>query len=337
MPRYAKDQPAGFTNTIERVAIVGAGGTIGTHITTALLATGLHTITALTRPTSTTKLPPGIHIAPVDYTDESTLIAALQGHQFLIITLAPTAPRDTHSKLVHAAAKAGIPYIMPNSYAGDIDNVKLNEDTLLGPVAQAQRAEIEALGMQWVALCCGFWYEYSLAGGETRFGFDFARRRVTMYDEGRSVISTTTLKQVGRAVARVLSLKVLPEDEFDGGLALEGFLGKGVYVRSFVLTQRDMFESVLRVSGTRESEWVVVKEESKMRYRDGLALVKRGNMAGFSKLLYARAFWPEDSADLSGKAQNEVLGLPEEELDEATRAGIELVEELQLRVERMAA
>ncbi|OOF89794.1 hypothetical protein ASPCADRAFT_212469, partial [Aspergillus carbonarius ITEM 5010] len=187
-----------------RVAIVGAGGTIGTHITRALLATGTHTITALTRPTSTNQLPSGIKIAHVDYNNETTLISALKDQQFLIITMAPTAPRDTHSKLVHAAAKAGVPYIIPNSYAGDIENVSLGEDTILGPIAQGQREEINRLGMHWVSICCGFWYDYSLAGGESRFGFDFENRSVTMYDEGETRTSTTTLAQVGRAVARVL-------------------------------------------------------------------------------------------------------------------------------------
>jgi len=62
--------------------------------------------------------------------------------------MAPTAPRDTHSKLVQAAAKAGIPYVILKSHAGDIDNVKLGEDTLLGPVAKANMDEIERLGMQ---------------------------------------------------------------------------------------------------------------------------------------------------------------------------------------------
>ncbi|KAJ0421456.1 NAD(P)-binding protein [Aspergillus carlsbadensis] len=335
MPKYAKDQPAGFVNGIEKVAIVGAGGTIGSHITTALLATKKHTITALTRAGSTNTLPAGIRIAPVDYADETSLIAALRNQDFLIITMAPTAPRDTHSKLVQAASKAGVPYVMPNGYAGDIEHVSFGNDTLLGPVAKAARDEIEALGMRWVTVCCGFWYDYSLAGGESRFGFGLGERAVTFYG-GDVQISVSTLAQVGRAVARVLSLKVLPEDEADQSLTLEAFLNKGVYVKSFVLSQKEMFESVKRVTGTTDADWTITHEDTNKRYADGLAQVQKGNMAGFSKLLYARAFFPEDPGEHSGKAQNELLGLPEESLDEATQAGIELEKELKKRVERMA-
>ena len=238
--------------------------------------------------------------------------------------MAPTAPRDTHSKLVQAAAKAGIPYILPNGYAGDIDNVQLGKDTLLGPVAKANRDEIERLGMQWITVCCGFWYDYSLAGGEARFGFDFDKRALTLYDDGNTKNSTSTLAQVGRAVAKVLSLKELPEDEDDKSLTLSTFFNKGVYIKSFVVSQNDMFESVKRVTGTTDADWTITQ-------------VKVGNMAGFSKMLYARGFYPDESNDLSAKAQNELLELPDENLDEATKAGIDLVKELQLRVERMAA
>ena len=251
--------------------------------------------------------------------------------------MAPTAPRDTHSKLVRAAAKAGVPYVMPNAYGADIDDIKLGQDTMVGPVAKANREEIERLGMQWVTVCCGFWYEYSLAGGDARFGFDFDKRSLTIYDDGKTKISTSTLSQVGRAVAKVLSLNELPEDENDKSLTLSTFLNKGVYIKSFVVSQNDMFESVKRVTGTTGADWTITHEDTKKRYEDGLARVKVGNMAGFSKLLYARVFYPDASSDLSPKAQNELLELPDESLDESTKVGIDLVKELQLRVERMAA
>ncbi|KAF9243959.1 hypothetical protein DTO012A7_9454 [Penicillium roqueforti] len=328
MPEYAKNQPAGFKNAIERVAIVGAGGTVGSHLVAALLKTGKHTVTALSRRDSSNKLPEGVLVAPVDYSNEATIVAALKGQEFFIITVSPTAPRDTHSKLVRAAAKAGVPYIMPNGYAGDIEHTKLGEDIMLGPVAQAARDEIESLGMKWITVCCGFWYDYSLAGGEARFGFDFDKRSLTIYDDGTTKNSVSTLSQVGRAVAKVLSFKVLPEDQNDKSLTVSRWLNKPVYIKSFVINQTEMFESVKRVTGTSDADWTITHEDSKKRYADGLTMVKTGNMAGFGKLLYARAFFPDDPGDCSAKAQNELLGLPEESLDEATRAGVDMKTQL---------
>ncbi|KAJ5223235.1 hypothetical protein N7468_007777 [Penicillium chermesinum] len=337
MLKYANTQAVGFKNRVERVAIVGAGGTLGSHIATELLKTGKHTVTALSRKDSSNKLPSGVLVAPVDYNDESTIVAALEGQQFLIITMAPTAPRDSQSKLFQAASKAGVPYVMPNWYGGDIEDVKQGEDTLLGPGGKANRDEIETLGMQWTAMCCGFWYDYSLAGGEQRFGFDFDKRSLTIYDDGNTKISTSTLSQVGRAVAKVLSLKELPEDENDRSLTVSAFLQRGIYIKSFVICQNDIFESVKRVTGTTDADWAVSHESTQERYEDGQTLVKSGNMAGFSKQLYARGFFPDDPSDFSAKAQNELLGLPVESLDDSTKVGIALVKELQLRVERMAS
>ncbi|KAM0344771.1 hypothetical protein ACHAPU_007144 [Fusarium lateritium] len=336
MSKYTNTQSAAFS-AIQRVAIVGATGTIGSHITAALLQTGKHNITALTREGNTNNFPAGVLTAEVNYNDPASLVAALKDQQFLIITMAPTAPRDTHSKLVRAAAEAGVPYVMPNNFTGDIENVELGNDILLGPVAKEQRDEIESLGMQWITVCCGFWYDYSLAGGENRFGFDFGKRTLTLYDDGNTKNSTSTLAQVGRAIAKVLSLPTIPVDESDQTLTLSTFLNKAIYLQSFLVSQNDILASVKRVTGTTNSDWTVTRESTSKRYEDGLAQVRAGNMAGFSKLLYARAFFPDDPSEHAAKVQNELLGLPEESLDEATKAGIDLVGVLAKRVERMAS
>lgn len=276
-------------------------------------------------------------LAEVNYDDETTIIDALRDQQFLIITMAPTAPRNTHSKLVQAAAKAGVPYVMPNGYGGDIDNVELGEATMLGPIAKANRDEIERLGMQWITVCCGFWYDYSLAGGEARFGFDFDKRSLTILDDGNTKNSTTTLSQVGAAVANLLSFKELSIDENDHSPTIAGYLNKAVYIQSFLVSQNEIFDSVKRVTGTTDADWTITREATKKRYEDGLSQVKRGNMAGFSKMLYSRAFFPEDPSDISSKAQNTLLGLPDESIDESTLVAIDLVNVLKRRVERMAA
>ena len=52
-------------------------------------------MTALVRSGSETTLPDGVKYASIDYNDEATLIAALKGQDFLIITLALSAPPDT--------------------------------------------------------------------------------------------------------------------------------------------------------------------------------------------------------------------------------------------------
>lgn len=57
--QYANSQPTGFNNRIEHVAIVGATGSVGAYITKELLKRGKHTVTAITREDSKSKMPEG--------------------------------------------------------------------------------------------------------------------------------------------------------------------------------------------------------------------------------------------------------------------------------------
>ncbi|RHZ72408.1 hypothetical protein CDV55_108747 [Aspergillus turcosus] len=327
--KYAKDQPAGFTNRIERVAIVGAGGTVGKYISQELLQTGQHTVTALTRADSNSTLPAGVRAVTIDYNDESTLVAALQNQQFLIITLSVTAPKDTQSKLIQAAAKAGVRYVMPNCYGGDVTNEKLRKESLAGEPVRQACAEIEAAGVSvWVALVCGFWYEFSLTTGPEWFGFDFKEKKVTFYDDGNTRINVSTWEQCGRAVAAFLKFKELPEDENDQSPTVSGWANRPLFISSFLVSQRDMFESWKRVTGDKDEDWTIEYEPSAERYQRGVERMQKGDRRGFAQALYARVFYPNGGGDYESKRglDNAVLGLPREDLDERTKHAKEMLE-----------
>ncbi|KAE8354421.1 hypothetical protein BDV28DRAFT_131077 [Aspergillus coremiiformis] len=319
---YAKNQPPTFKNEIQRVAIIGAGGSIGKPIAQALLKTEKHIVTALTRVDSQNTLPEGVQAVPVNYDDEATLVSALKGQDALIISLAATAPPDTQSKVVQAAAKAGVKYVMPNVWGVDVMNEALRNSELNLGHLHAAFAEIEKLGVSsWIGLVCGFWYEHSFALGPNSFGFDFATKKLVLFDDGETKTNISTLAQCGRAVARLLSLKVLPEDEHDRSLTLSRWLNKPVYVSSFFIHQKDMFESWKRVTGDTGRDWTVEYQSSRERYKKGLERMKNGDWTGYTQALYSRAFFPNGDGDFEHKygLANEVLGLPLEDLDEYTK------------------
>ncbi|KAL2192575.1 hypothetical protein P885DRAFT_47330 [Corynascus similis CBS 632.67] len=330
---YAKDQPQGFSNRIEKIAVVGAGGQIGGHIVKQLLRKGQHVITAISRPDSTNTLPEGVQVVRVDYSgdDISALVEALRGQQAFIITMAVTAPRDTMNKLLRAAAQAGVPYVLPNWFGHDAANDALCRDSFLTQMRDNVRTEIERLGISSpLLLNCNFWYEFSLGGGPDRFGFDFQNRSLIYFDEGEVAINTSTWPQCGRAVANLLSLKVIPEDENDQSPTLAQFKKDGglVYISSFRLSQKDMFESVKRVTGTTDADWTITKESSEQRWKDGTAEVQRGNFKAYTKMLYSRMFFPNGDGDYQSRRalHNDVLGLPVEDLDAATRVAVRMGE-----------
>ncbi|KAF4767024.1 hypothetical protein N7455_011290 [Penicillium solitum] len=329
--RYAQDQPEGFTNRIENVAIVGAGGSVGRHLIDQLLKNGKHIVTAITRPSSTNQMPEGVQIARVDYAsdDDTALVEVLRGQQVLLITMNVMAPPDTMIKLIRAAAKAGVPYIEPNWYGHDAANNFLCDDSLLTPNRDRVIAEITRLGISsYLFLVCNFWYEFSLGGGPDRFGFDFIKRSLTLYDGGDVPINTSTWPQTGRAIAKLLSLKELPEDENDQSPTLSQFRNRSVYVSSFRLTQREMFDSVKRVTNTTDADWTITQDSVARRFREGQEGMKVHNWNVFTKMLYSRMFFANGDGDYESRhgLDNELLGLPVEDLDEATAEGIRMAE-----------
>ncbi|KAH7149820.1 putative oxidoreductase CipA [Dactylonectria estremocensis] len=318
-----------MSNRIEKVAVVGAGGQVGKFITGELLKTGKHRVTAITRANSTTKLPNGVIIATVDYDDEQSLIRALQGQQFLVITLAVTAPGDTQSKLIRAAAKAGVPHVMPNWFGVDFSNKAMLADLPVPPDLTGATGLVEELGVSsWILLTCGFWYEYSLVNGLDTYGIDIKNRKMEQIDDGQTLISTTTWPQVGKAVAALLRLPVKPEDGQDNSTTLTQFYNSVVYVSSFRVSQKDMFESVKRVTGTSDEDWITVHQKSIDRWGDGLARMQRGDLSGFLKQLYGGVLVSEDNSDFEGNrgVSNELLGLPKEDIDTYTRIAVGRVE-----------
>lgn len=289
----------------------------------ALIQTGKHTVTALTRHDSQSKLPDGVKIAKVDYNDQASIAAALKGQQFLVITLSTTAPEDTHARIVAAAADAGVSYVMPNTFGYPIDRTKPVPDNFYYKAVMGRIESVEKSGVTPIMLSCGFWYEWSLALGEPWFGIDIKERKANFNDNGERKITVSTWEQCGRALAGLLSL---PESGTSPSLA--DYAGKHVLINSFRVSQRDMLDSVHRVLGTSDADWEIRHESAEKRVQDGLAEMSKGNPRGFAKWLYSGVFVASNEAsDYAGSkgVVNEVLGLPREDLDEATRRTVDMV------------
>jgi hypothetical protein len=100
-------------------------------MTEALLETGQHTVTAITRTFSSTKFPEGVIVKKVDYEQPATLVEALRGQDALIITLSGHTPKDTQAQLINAAGEAGVAWILPNEWSPDTANKDLVKDVFV--------------------------------------------------------------------------------------------------------------------------------------------------------------------------------------------------------------
>ncbi|CVK99023.1 related to oxidoreductase CipA-like [Fusarium proliferatum] len=328
--QFAKDQPEGFSNRIERVAIVGAGGRQGAQITEQLLKTGKHTITALTRIGSASKLPDNIKTIPVDYEDEEAIASALKDQQLLIITLAVNVDPEVHHRIVRAAGKAGVRYIIPNIYAANvvIENQGSVDDFFPAAPPINLLKEIERVGVSsWILLVGGVWFDYSLPSGESFMGFDIDTRKATLFDDGEAKVNTSTLAQFGCAAAAIASLKEFPDNEADGSLSVVQFRNRPVYLSSFYVSQKDILKSIQRVTSTTDRDWEIKYESSADRIENGKALGRSGNIMGLVQAYYSFIFSPEgQKLKTQDRLHNELLGLPEEDLDAVVKDCVERAE-----------
>lgn len=306
-----------------------AGGRSGGFIAKSLLDRNRFTITAITRPDSTSQLPSGIKVAKASNDDHDALVAALRGQDVLLITLSVLAPEGTQAKLIRAAADAGVPWVVPNDWGFDTaDEAVVNDVPGCSKHPQARKDILDTGVSSYISFTTGFWYEWSLAIPPS-FGFDFPSKTATFFDDGETKISTSTWPQVGRSVAALLSLPIKSEGE-DPERCLEHFRNKMVYVNSFNVSQKDMLDSVLRVTGDKLEDWTIKKEPAKERYASAAKALYAGERMAYVVMMYTRIFFCDGNGNFEARrgTSNKLLGLPQEDLDEATARSIERAESL---------
>ena len=272
-------------------------------------------------------MPAGVVIQKIDYDDPSSLTSALRGQDALIITMAPFAPPEQQSLLISAAAEAGVKWILPNEWGNDNGNDAVTQDLPMYAQKTQYRQQIETLGTSsWIGIICGFWYEVSLSGGPDRYGFDIPNRTLTLFDEGTVKHSTCTLLQNARGVANLLRLPIVREDENDTSPCLNDWKNKFAYFASFSVSQREMWESVMRVTGTGVGDWKVEREDAKERYRKGMDAMGKGDWGGMARAMYSRVFWEDGIGwhEATKGLDNGKVGLEKEDLDGATRRAVEM-------------
>ena len=250
-----------------------------------------------------------------DYNSHDELVSALKGQDAFVISLAIGAARDAQTKLIDAAIAAGVPWIFPNEWGSDNAHPVLADIPVNKP-KHAYREKIEKSGSSaWIGFVNNLWYEYSLGGGW--FGIDIKNRTANFFDDGKQKLNTSTLPQCGRGVAALLSL---PVTTTDGSPSLSKYRNGFAYISSFFINQHDMLASLQRVTKTSPGDWQISKRPVDEAIKSGHEKVAGGNFMGMIDVLYGTNFKPGAGGDYGETKglDNKILGLPEEDLDEAT-------------------
>jgi hypothetical protein len=300
------------TSHIQKVAIMGASGNIGSAITRALLASSSSpSITAVTRLESSATFPAGTSVTKVSYDDHASLVNAFKGHQALVISLGFAVPLESQNALIDAAGEAGVEYIFPCEFGSDTDDVELSKAVPMLPMKKAIRDYIERVGKsKWIGFVNNPWTDYSLMAG--MFGIDIPTRSATLYHSKAKEVSfnTTTLAQAGKGIAGLLSL---PEEK------LSAYANKLAYVSSFFITPHELLDAVQKATGTTDKDWTIEKKDVQERIKEGGEKLQKGDHMGMVDLLYGATMVDGLGNKYKEQTINDELGLPKEDLVEVCK------------------
>ena len=154
------------------------------------------------------------------------------------------------------------------------------------------------------------------------FGFNTTHKTATLYSDS-GPFNSTTLPQAGRAIANLLSLPIT--NPTNPRASLSYYANNFAYISSFLVTQDSLFASILRATGTTESDWKV--ERSTIKEWIGVCKegMKNGDMRAGAGMTYAFYMGEGRGGNYEEKAREdmEVLGLKEEDLDEVVARAVE--------------
>ncbi|KAK4548639.1 hypothetical protein LTR36_009550 [Oleoguttula mirabilis] len=315
------------SNHLKNVAIVGASGNVGTSALKHLLPTNRFHITIISRSSSTASFPssPSLTVRKGSYDDSTYLADAFAGQDAVLFALGFMAMGE-QSKLIDAAAKAGVKWILPTEYAGDgMNEAMVAAVPIFQPKVQA-RKQIEELsatykGLKWIGIATNPWMDFSLRMG--LFGINFEKRTAKLYPDA-GAFNTSTLEQVGLGISRLLSLPLTDNANPRG--SLEHYANNFVYISSFVVTQSQVFEAVRRATGTQERDWQVERSATIEQWiaHAHEAMAKGDRIAGMG-LTFAMYMGEGKGGNYQAKALEDmkVLGLQEEDLEAVVTREVE--------------
>jgi nucleoside-diphosphate-sugar epimerase len=329
---------------IKNIALVGASGNLGSLVLKNLVQSRKpFSITVLSRSGSKSAFPadPSITVKTGSYESASFLESAFAGIDAVILTLNHSAVPDAEIRLIEAAAAAGVKWIFPTEFGSDTGNEVMINAVPIHPIKVRVRGVIEDLakkheGLKWIGLVTNPWFDFvsyrhfltnslidtdfvqSLNTG--LFGIVPGKREAHLLGDGTAKFNTTNLSTAALSLVRLAELPIASSS----GPSLSDFANRLVYVRSFRTCQREILDTVQRVTGTTDSDWAITASDQKSYMAEGAAKLAKGDFYGMANMLYGAVMGGGMGGDYESDrgVSNAVLGLPQEDLDSAVREAL---------------
>lgn len=228
--------------TINKVALIGANGTLGPAVLKALLST--FEVTVISRASSKSTYPDSVRVIHTsDDHSHQELVDAFKGQDAVVVTFAGS-NSELQIKLADAAKEAGVKRFIPADFGSCDATSQLALDLM--PLYR-KKLEVQQYlknsGLPWTSIVSGHFFDYGLTSNLLQF--DLHQKKVNIFDGGDIKWSATTLETIGLAVVRVLQLQ-----------ETENMM---LFIESFNISQNDLLKSLEKFMG----KWEVIHTDSK--------------------------------------------------------------------------
>ncbi|OAL53485.1 isoflavone reductase family protein [Pyrenochaeta sp. DS3sAY3a] len=289
--------------SFQNVLLIGAGGNLGLPVLKEFLNSP-YKVSVLTRKESTSKFPEGVLVFKADYTNISSVKAAMEGQDVVISMVAITAIGD-QQVFVDAAIAAGVKRFFPSEFGPYTRNAKFAElvpfifplKTALVDYLRSKESQIS-----WTGLVTAGFFDWAIETGF--FYFDFASKTVTLVDGGSSPFTSNTVSTIAKALVAALDHADETKNQY-------------VFIGSFTASQKDILEVVEKVDGQK---WTVKYATSEEVIARGQRAVEAGEFSGIVDLITAGACGKQALGDHSVHGfWNDRLGLATDDMEQVVK------------------
>ncbi|KAL6358744.1 hypothetical protein LRP88_08936 [Fusarium phalaenopsidis] len=288
------------------VALLGATGTLGSHILTALKGAGF-SVTAVQRKESTNAVPQGIKSVKVDLGNKDDLVAV------------PNPAFLTEKIMIDAAIEASVKRIIPSEYSTNLESPLSRKLPIVTEKAKIREYLTSVISSTdstttWTSINNGPFFEMCLRFGV--LGPNLREKKATFHNGGNNMIGTTTLPDIATAVAKVLDSAHFAETA-----------NQPVYIYSAAVSERLLTELASKVTGidfgTVEDGRIADLDVDEL-VRDSDEKRSKGDMSGmfnyYYQMMYGKGYGGTDFKELSWNDRLGLKSMTEEDIEEVLRA-----------------
>lgn len=240
-----------------------------------------------------------------DFASLESLTAALKGVDAVVSTVAGSS-MNVQTVLIDAAVAAGVKRFIPSEFGSVSTNPKLENFPLYNQMFQIKKRlqeNAEAGKLTWTVLRCGAFLEFLLNYGML---MDFTNHKGTFYDGGDNRISSTSMANIGKAIAGILK-------------NFEATKNKIMTVSEVIVTQNKVLNIAKELRP--DIKWDITEAQTSDMLKEGLDATAAGDfsMPSIMKIIGGTALAGEKYGAAYDVTDNELLGVKELTEDDVTK------------------